>query len=134
VGVRVGLAHFLRCAGISGICMPNPSIVTLMVSEILAFIRADGQTDIARSTPLVILIKNVYTLWSRKRFLLPVTYFPTNLVYPFNYQTFSFIKWVFVKNQARVFVGCVVRKWHLFCPKIDNDILSNDIEKRKHEL
>jgi len=31
----------------------------------------------------VILIKNIYTLWGRKRFLLPVTYFPTNLVYPF---------------------------------------------------
>jgi len=35
----------------------------------------------ARSTRLVILIKNIYTLWGRKRFLLPVTYFPTNLVY-----------------------------------------------------
>jgi len=29
----------LRCAGISRICMPNPSIA---VSEITAFIRADG--------------------------------------------------------------------------------------------
>jgi len=37
----------------------------------------------ARSTRLVILIKNIYTLWGRIRFLLPVTYFPTNLVYPF---------------------------------------------------
>jgi len=37
----------------------------------------------ARSTRLVILIKDIYTLWGRKRFLLPVTYFPTNLVYPF---------------------------------------------------
>jgi len=37
----------------------------------------------ARSTRLVILIKNIYTLWGRKRFLLPVTYFSTNLVYPF---------------------------------------------------
>jgi len=43
----------------------------------------DGQTDMARSTRLVILIKNIYTLWGRNRFLLPVTYFPTNLVYPF---------------------------------------------------
>jgi len=32
---------------------------------------------------LVILIKNIYTLWSRKRFLLYVSYFSTNLVYPF---------------------------------------------------
>jgi len=47
--------------------------------------RTDAQTDMARSTLLVILIKNirVYTLWGRKRFLLYVTYFPTNLVYPF---------------------------------------------------
>jgi len=37
----------------------------------------------ARSTRLVILIKNVYTLWGRKSFLLPFTYFPMNLVYPF---------------------------------------------------
>jgi len=37
----------------------------------------------AKSTRLVILIKNIYTLWGRKRFLLPVTYFPMNLVYPF---------------------------------------------------
>jgi len=33
----------------------------------------------ARSTWLVILIKNIYTLWGRKRFFLPVTYLPTNL-------------------------------------------------------
>jgi len=31
----------------------------------------DGKTDMARSTRLVILIKNIYTLWGRKRFLLP---------------------------------------------------------------
>jgi len=47
------------------------------------FASASGQMDMARSTRLVILIKNIYTLWGRKRFLLPVTYFPTNLVYPF---------------------------------------------------
>jgi len=35
----------LRCAGISGICVPNPSIVTLIVSEISAFVRTDGQMD-----------------------------------------------------------------------------------------
>jgi len=27
---------------------------------------------------------NIYTLWGRNRFFLPVTYFPKNLVYPFN--------------------------------------------------
>jgi len=62
--------------------MPYTSIVACIVSEIPAFIRTDGQTDMARWTRLVILIKNVYTLCGRKRFLLPVTYFPTNLVYP----------------------------------------------------
>jgi len=62
----------LRCAGISGNYLPNPSIVTLIVpeiricmpnscivacivSEISALIRTDGG--------LVILIKNIYTLW-----------------------------------------------------------------------
>jgi len=39
-----------------------------------------------RSTRLLILIKNIYTLWGRKRFLLPVTYFPTNLEYPFTFR------------------------------------------------
>jgi len=32
----------LRCAGISGTCMPIPSIVPLIVSEISVFIRTDG--------------------------------------------------------------------------------------------
>jgi len=51
----------LRCAEISRICMPNPSIASFIVSEITAYIRTDG---------------------GRRRFLLSVTYFPTNLVYP----------------------------------------------------
>jgi len=38
--------------------MPNPDNLALKVSEISAFIR----TDMARSTRLVILIKNIYTL------------------------------------------------------------------------
>jgi len=56
----------LRVTGITG--MPNPNILALIVSEISALIRR---------------IKNISTLWGRNRFLLPVTYFPTNLVYPF---------------------------------------------------
>jgi len=32
----------MRCAGISKICMPNPSIVACVVSEMSAFIRTDG--------------------------------------------------------------------------------------------
>jgi len=35
----------LRCARISGFCMPNPSIIALTVSEISTFIRTDGQTN-----------------------------------------------------------------------------------------
>jgi len=62
--------------------MPNLNSLDL-ISEVSAFIRTNGQTDMARSTWLVILIKNIYTLWGRRRFFLPVTYFPTNLVYPF---------------------------------------------------
>jgi len=50
----------------------------------------------ARSTRLVILIKNIYTLWDRNRFLLPVTYFPTNLVYPFTLRVTGIIIMLFV--------------------------------------
>jgi len=45
--------------------MPNLNSLVLIVFELSAFIRTDGQTRLV------------------KRFLLPVTYFPTNLVYPF---------------------------------------------------
>jgi len=71
--------------------MPNPNSLALIVFEISAYIRTNGQTDRARSTRLVILIKNINTLWGRKRFLLPVTYFPTNLVYPFSLRVTSII-------------------------------------------
>jgi len=70
----------LRRVRSSGIFMPSLNSLALIVSEIQ---RSSGQTDMAISTRLVILIKNIYTLRGRKRFLLPVTYFPTNLVYPF---------------------------------------------------
>jgi len=43
-----------------------------------------GQTDMASSTRLVILMKNIYTLWSRKRFLLPVTYISPITIYSFS--------------------------------------------------
>jgi len=35
----------------------------------LACVETDGQTDMARSTRLVMLNKNIYTLWGRKRHL-----------------------------------------------------------------
>jgi len=57
----------LRCVRSLEICKPNLNSLALIVYEISAFIR----TDMARSTRLVILFKNIYTLWGRKRFLLP---------------------------------------------------------------
>jgi len=38
-------------------------------TERLLCVETDGQTDMARSTRLVMLIKNIYTLWGRKRLL-----------------------------------------------------------------
>jgi len=38
-------------------------------TERLVCVETDGQTDMARSTRLVMLIKNIYTLWGRKRLL-----------------------------------------------------------------
>jgi len=72
----------LRCAGCPRNCMLNPNSLALIVSEISAFIRTDGQTDMARSTRLVILIKNIYTLWVGNASFCLLCYFPTNLVYP----------------------------------------------------
>jgi len=37
------------------------------------------------STLLLMLIKNIYTLWVRRCLLLPVTYIPSNTIYPFTY-------------------------------------------------
>jgi len=42
-----------------------------------------------RSTQLVILFKNLYTSWGRNGFLISVTYFPTNLVFPFTLRVTS---------------------------------------------
>jgi len=38
-------------------------------TERLVCVQTGGQTDMARSTRLVMLIKNIYTLWGRKRLL-----------------------------------------------------------------
>jgi len=58
----------------------------------------------ARSTRLVILIKNIYTLWGQKRFLLPVTYFPTNLVYPFTLRVTGIINSKMTHTQPRYYL------------------------------
>jgi len=52
----------LRCVRSSGICTPNLNSLAPIVSEISELIRTDGQTDTARSTRLVILIK-IYILY-----------------------------------------------------------------------
>jgi len=66
----------LRCVRSLGICMPNPSSShSFRDLSVHPDRQTDGKTDMARSTRLVILIKNI---WGRKPFLLPVTYFPTN--------------------------------------------------------
>jgi len=89
--IRVHIYDFLKIVGVAPCWNKRamrkklwnlPNSLALIVSEILAFIRTDGQADMARSIQIVILIQNLYTLWGRKRFLLPVTYFLTNLVFP----------------------------------------------------
>jgi len=61
--------------------MPNPN--SLLYSFRDLNVHPDGQTgghawiDSASDPD-----QDYITLWGRKRFLLPVTYFPTNLVYP----------------------------------------------------
>jgi len=77
-----------------GICMPNPSIAPLIVSEIsafliiyeiTAFIRTNSQTNMARSR--IHILYGVgsfsFTALQTSSFLLPVSYFPTNPIYPF---------------------------------------------------
>jgi len=51
-------------------------------TERLVCIETDGQTDMARSTRLVMLIKNIYTLWGRKRLLHCVANFWLKSIYP----------------------------------------------------
>jgi len=51
-------------------------------TERLVSVETDGQTDMARSTRLVILIKNIYTLWGRKHLLHCVANFWLKSIYP----------------------------------------------------
>ena len=44
--------------------------------------RTAGQTDMAKSTPLVTLISPIHTLWGLSRVLLDVTHGRTNAIYP----------------------------------------------------
>jgi len=61
----------------------HPNVLGFIVSEISAFIRTDGHGSIDSASDLD---QEYIYFRGRKRFLLPVTYFPTqypNLVYPF---------------------------------------------------
>jgi len=49
--------------------MLNANFLAYIFSEIPAFMRTNKETDMARTTRLVILIKNIYTFYVRKRFL-----------------------------------------------------------------
>jgi len=49
--------------------MLNLILLDFIVPEISTFTRADGQTNMAGSTRLLILIKEMYTLYGRERFL-----------------------------------------------------------------
>jgi len=95
VGVRVGVpacintlalllclhgSTNLHCVYVSRVCMLNLNLSSFYIPEISTFIR----TDMTSSARLSILIKVIYTLCGRKRFLLPATYFSTNLLYPFS--------------------------------------------------
>jgi len=62
----------------------------------------------------VILIKNIYTLWGRKRFLMPVTYFLTNLVYPFTLRVTG-IKIYILYYATSSMAGGETRLFLLFC-------------------
>jgi len=63
----------------------------------LACVETDGQTDMARSTRLAMLIKNIYTLWGRKRMLHCVANFWLKSMYPlqgYNYFWKQFYAWI----------------------------------------
>jgi len=75
------------------LCMPNPHLPAFIVFETSAFIRTDGQTDMASSTRLVILIKNIVYYICRGF---------TRIVLCF--------RLLFVLDQMETFSGA----WHLF--------------------
>jgi len=75
----------LRCVRSSGICTPNLNSLLWFPRSRRSSGRTDRRTWLDRlsSDPDIL---NTYTLWGRKRFLLPVTYFSTNLVYLLLYE------------------------------------------------
>jgi len=78
VDVRVGVTTWVNGQYVCIICMHNLYLLAFIVPETSTFIRTDGHGQIDSAVD-----PDLYTLYSRKRFLLPVTYFSTNVVYPF---------------------------------------------------
>jgi len=72
----------------------------------------------ARSTRL---IKNIYTLWGRKRFLLPVTYLTTNIVYPIIIILETNIHRVGFKPNNRIKVTRAYKYSHIIRKLIEKD-------------
>jgi len=65
----------------------------------------------------------IYTLWGRKRILLPVTYFPTNLVYPFTLRV-TVIK-ILIKFISQVFLTRGnIKKTLVFPPITSSSVLA----------
>jgi len=61
--------------------MQNLNLLAFIVPEIPTFIRTDGHGHI--DSAIDPDQEYVYTLYGREHFLVPVTNFSTNLVYPF---------------------------------------------------
>jgi len=76
IGKYIGHGSFVRFVGVRVGVATWVNELALLNLNLLG-----GQTDMARSTRLLNLIKNINTVYGRKRFLLSVTYFSTNLVY-----------------------------------------------------
>jgi len=82
--------------------------LAFIVSEIDAFKQTDRHTDMAQSTRLLILIKNIYTFGSLPRHLLPVTYILRNAFFA-HFQWAKGIKIKFAVSQ---------RTNNIMCPRI----------------
>jgi len=95
-------------------------------TERLVCVERDGQKDLARSTRLVRLIKNIYTLWGRKRLLHCVASFWLKSLYPLQGYKIDF---------ALRGTSVALRKIHLFADNENgrqlfarSDILINALE------
>ena len=63
--------------------------IDISKTEGLVRVYTDGQTNMAKSTQLVMLIIYVYILWGLRRFLLCVTNLKTTLIVPSTYKAYG---------------------------------------------